>query len=324
MAAFDDVFSGSYTSTGAAQLIQLPSGADFFEVLVQGSAAGSVWANNPAVAGVNRHSYWQSGMASDTALAIQNNAVVGGSVSAFVASNGFTPVTSQANLYGPAQAGTDITAAATAVMTITAANAFSTGDVVLLEAGPGNTSKQMLGIPWSVVSTGANTYTLNSAFDSSALTAAGPIVARKLLYPAVFQPYLSYIVALGLGATTTVTTSAPHGLTAGQSVRLVVPAPWGSTQLNGQQGVVLSVTDAWTYVVAINSSAANAFAFPSVAQANQGVTWPQSVPIAEEASQFVGSFLDANYKGMIIGSSVAGPAGALVLWRARKSTKVFT
>jgi len=60
MAAFDDVFSGSYTSTGAAKFISLPSGADFMEVLVQGDATGNVWANNPAVAGRNKHSYWQA------------------------------------------------------------------------------------------------------------------------------------------------------------------------------------------------------------------------------------------------------------------------
>lgn len=324
MAAFDEVLSGSYTSTGAAKFISLPCGADVFEVFVQGSAAGDVWANNPAVVGVNRHAFWQAGMAADSALVDQNTAVVGESISQYLSANGILPVQSQASLLGPAVLGTQISAANPAVMTITPADAFNTGDVVLLEAGVGNTSKQMLGIPWSVTKTGANTYTLDNAFDSSALTAAGPIVARKLLYPGVFSPYLSYIVALGLGASTSVTTSYPHGLSVGQSVRLVVPSPWGATALNGQQGVITSVPGSHQFVVAINSSAASAFAFPSVAQAAAGVSWPQVIPFAEDASQFVGSASDNNYKGIIIGSAVCGPAGALVCWRAQKSTKVYS
>ncbi len=324
MAAYDDVFSGSFTSAGSAKFISLPSGADFVEVFVQGDASGSIWANTPPVAGRNRHSLWQAGMASDSALAEQTTGVAGESISVYLSSDGISEVTSSAGLLGPAIAGTQISAANPAVMTITPANAFETGDVVLLEAGPGVTSKQMLGIPWSVTSTGANTYNLGNAFDSSALSAAGPIVAKKVLYPGVFTPYLSYIVALTLGASTTVETSYPHGLSAGQTVRLVVPGPWGSTQLSGQQGVITSVVDAWTFVVAINSSSASAFTFPSVAAAAAGVTFAQVIPIAEDAGTFVGSFTDVNYKGLMLGSAVVGPAGSLVLWRAQKSLKVFT
>lgn len=334
MAAFDDVYSGSYTSTGAAKVIQIPSGVDFFEVLVQGNATGDTWRNNPAVAGVNIHSYWQSGMSSGTALADQTTAVIGQTLTNFVLTNGFTPVTSQANVYGPAFTGT-LSNANPAVLTVPG-DPFVTGDVVLLEAGIGNTSKQMLGITWSLVRTGVGTYTLNDAFDASALTAAGPVVVKKLLFPFVFTPYLSYIVKIVAAGGTIlpgpilvpagqigIQTSYPHGLAVGETIRLVVPTPWGATALSGQQAAIASVLDPWTFTVFL-TTVFSPFVFPSVAAAAAGVTWPQAIPIAEDASTFVGSFTDVNFTGIILGTSVVGPAGALVIWRAQHSLKVFT
>jgi len=329
---FADVeLSGSFTtpaSGNANQVLRLPFVPDLIELWVRGNSSGDVW-ESTANPGPVKYAMWQSGMASGTALTTRNTNGAATDTSDFLATGGFTPVTSAANLYGPAQAGTGITNANPAVMTLTNANVYQTGDVVLLESTTG--ALQFSGIPWSVTVTGANTYTLNNAFDASAFAAAATnVVARQLLFPTVFTPYVSYIIGITTGATTTVTTSAPHGLVAGESVRLIIPSPWGTTQISGQQGVVASVTNAWTFVVNIDSSSASAFAFPTTAQAGAGVTWPQVIPFGDQASAFDASATDGNYKGMIIGNSAtAGSAilsanSALVVWRAQRSARVYT
>ena len=330
----DCVLSGSFTtpaSGNAAQTVKLPFIPDVFEVWVQGNSSGDNWtsAANP---GPSKYAFWQSGMASASALVTANTAGAATDTSVFLSSGGFIPVVSAANALGSAQAGSGITKATPAVMTLTNSNVYNTGDVVLLESTTG--AFQFSGIPWSVVQTGATTYNLGisgTTFSSNAFAAAATnVVTKKVLFPTAFTPYLSYIVGMTLGATTTVVTSAPNGLVVGQSVRLVIPSPWGPTQISGQQGVVLSITDALTFVVGINSSAATSFAFPTSAQAAAGVSWPQVIPFGDQASSFDGSFVDNDFQGMIIGNSatvgaaVLSENSALVLWRAQKSAKVYT
>lgn len=332
---FADVeLSGSFTtpsSGNAAQTLKLPFVPDLIEVWIQGNSSGSVW-ESTANPGPVKYAMWQSGMASDSALTTRNTNGAATDTSDFISSGGFIPVVSAANSLGVAQAGSGITNANPAVMTLTNANVYQTGDVVLLEST--TAALQFSGIPWSVVVTGANTYNLGitgTTFDASAFAASATnVVAKKVNFPTVMFPYLSYIVKLTRGATTTVVTSAPHGLTAGDVVRLVIPSPWGTTQISGQQGVVSSITDAITFVVNIDSSAASAFAFPTTAQAGAGVTWPQVIPIGDAASSFDLSATDNDFQGIIIGnSSTAGSAvlsanSALVLWRAQRSARVYT
>lgn len=329
---FCDVeLSGSFTtpaSGNATQTLKLPFVPDLFEIWIQGNSSGDNWTST-ANPGPVKYAFWQSGMASGTALATANTNGAATDTSSFLATGGITPVTSAANLLGPAQAGSGITKANPAVMTLTNANVYNTGDVVFLEQTTG--ALQFSGIPWMLTKTGANTYTLNDAFDSSSFAAAATnVVARQVLFPYVFTPYISYIVKITTGATTTVVTSFPHGLTAGDTVRLVIPAPWGTTQISGQQGIVTSITDTMTFVVAINSSAASAFTFPTTAQAAAGVTWPQVIPFGDAASAFDLSATDNDFQGLIIGNSATAGAAvlsensALCLWRAQRSARVYT
>lgn len=332
---FADVeLSGSFTtpaSGNANQTLKLPFVPDLIEIWVQGTADGTVW-ESTANPGPVKYAFWQKGMANGTALTTRNTNGAATDTSDFLATGGITPVISAANSLGVAQPGSGITNANPAVMTLTNSNVYQTGDVVLLEST--TAALQFSGIPWSVVSTGATTYNLGivgTTFDASAFAAAATnVVAKKVNFPTVMFPYISYIVKITTGSTTTVVTSAPHGLTAGDSVRLVIPSPWGTTQISGQQGIVTSITDAITFVVAIDSSAASAFVFPTTAQAGAGVTWPQVVPIGDQASAFDLSATDNDFQGLIIGNSATVGAAilstnsALVLWRAQKSARVYT
>jgi|HubBroStandDraft_4_1064222.scaffolds.fasta_scaffold48771_2 hypothetical protein len=346
---FADVeLSGSFltpASGNANQTLQLPFVPDLIEIWIQGNASGDNWTSS-ANPGPTKYAFWQKGMANGTALATANTAGAATDTSVFLASGGITPVVSAANLYGPQQAGSGITKATPAVMTLTNSNVYNTGDVVLLEATTG--ALQFSGIPWAVVKTGATTYNLGisgNAFSSAAFAAAATnVVTQKVLYPGVFTPYISYITAITFAGSTVpgsssyvvlsgqtgVTTSFPHGLSVGDSVRLIIPAPWGATQISGQQGIVTAVPDAITFAVAINSSAASAFVFPTTAQAAAGVTWPQVVPFGDQASAFDMSATDNDFQGIIIGNSATVGAAilsensALVLWRAQKSARVYT
>ena len=327
----DAVLSGSFVtpaSGNAAQTIELPFIPDVFEMWVQGNSAGDNWTSS-ASPGPVKYAFWQAGMASGSALCTANTAGAATDTSTFLSSGGITPVVSAANLYGPAYSGSGITKASPAVMTLTDGYVYNTGDVVLIQGTTG--ALQFSGIPWSVSSTGQYTYNLGDSFSSSAFAAAASAVTtRQVLFPDAFFPYISYIVGLTLGATTTVVTSAPHGLSVGDTARLIVPAPWGSTQISGQQGQVLSVSDAWTFVISINSSAASAFAFPTSAQAGAGVSWPQVIPFGDQASAFDLSATDNDFQGLILGNSATAGAAvlsensALVLWRAQKSARVYT
>lgn len=330
----DCELSGSFTtpaSGNADQTLQLPFIPDLIEIWVQGNSSGDNWTSS-ANPGPVKYAFWQKGMASGSALCTANTAGAATDTSTFLSSGGITPVTSSYNSYGASQAGSGITHANPAVMTLTNSNVYNTGDVVLIEGTTG--ALQFSGIPWSVVKTGATTYNLGisgTTFDSSGFAAdATAVVTRKFNFPTVLSPYISYIVALSTGSTTTVTTSFPHGLSVGDSVRLVIPSPWGSTQISGQQGIVTAVTNSIKFVVAIDSSSASAFAFPTSAQAGAGVSWPQVIPFGDSASAFDLSAIDNNYQGVTIGNSATAGAAilsensALVLWRAQKSARVYT
>lgn len=330
---FSEELSGSFTtpsSGNANQTLQLPFIPDLFEIWVRGNSSGDNWTSS-ANPGPVKYAFWQTGMADGSALCTANTNGAATDTSSFLSSGGITPVTSAANSFGAGNTVSGITSANPAVLTTSGSNLYVTGDIVMIQGSTG--SAQFSGIPWSLVSTGATTYNLGisgTTFNSSSLTANTGGTVRKVLYPNVFTPYVSYIVALTTGSTTTVTTSYPHGLTAGDYVRLVIPSPWGTTQISGQTGVVSSITSTIRFVVAIDSSSASAFAFPTVAQASAGVTWPQVIPMAEGASQFDISATDANYQGVTIGNSATAGAAvlsansALCLWRAQKSARVYT
>lgn len=325
------LLTGSFTTPAAgnsAQVLKLPFIPDEFEIWVQGDSSGSVWTGNGTPGSV-KWARWDKSMVPGTALCQANTAGAATVTNTFLATGGITPVQSKANLFGPSVAGTGVTNANPAVMTLTPANAYLTGSVVVLQQTTG--AFQLAGIPWYLTSTGANTYTLGNSFDASAFGAAATnVVAKEVLFPYAFTPYVSYIVKLTLGSTTTVQTSMPHGLVAGGVARLLVPEVWGSSQISGQYGTILSVADQFTFTIAIDSSAATAFTFPTSVQAGNSVTPAQVIPFGDPAGSFDLAAIDNNFQGLIIGNSAT--AGSAILsannakcsWRAQLGSKVYT
>jgi len=116
-----------------------------------------------------------------------------------------------------------------------------------------------------------------------------------------FLPSISLISSISRGSTTTVTTASDHGFSDGMVIRIVVPTDLnnlytptgvaGMTQINGLYGEI-TVIDATSFSIAIDSSSFDAFSIPSPWPAIVSV-YPQAVPMGMDVT--VDSSADATY-----------------------------
>lgn len=85
---------------------------------------------------------------------------------------------------------------------------------------------------------------------------SGPIPPYNNLpiEPQFYQPSRFVISAITLGATTLVTTTVNQNYVIGQEVRLIIPPSFGSVQLNGKTGIVISIPASNQVEININSS----------------------------------------------------------------------
>lgn len=84
-----------------------------------------------------------------------------------------------------------------------------------------------------------------------------------------YQPSRFVISAISLGFTTAITTTASMNYVLGQLVRLIIPPPYGTRQLNEQTGFVISIPAPTQVVLNINSKGMDTFissSFPTKAQ----------------------------------------------------------
>jgi hypothetical protein len=216
--------------------------------------------------------------------------------------------------YGASIGVTAITKAAQAVVTTASAHGYNIGDTVILESVAIGTTNDMIllnGVPFTIVAVGSTTtFTINWNTNQSnytALTAQTVPIVKKVLYPFLYLPQDNVISALTLAATTTVATTMYHNLEVGQEVAFRIPPQWGTIQLNSLPntvipgspiyGYVVSVTDNWTFVVNINSSAYTAFNTNPATPNIVGLTYPQVVPVGDVNSGGIGlnTFQNALY-----------------------------
>jgi len=260
---------GKFTSTGAAQIINLPFQPDFVE-----------FRNYTATATPTNHGIpyasWDANMGQGIALVQLFNAtpvlttddVTTGGISTFAAG--------QLLQYGPTLAISGITKASPAVVTTTTNHNLASGDVVVFQGLYQSSTtgmQQIQGIPFTVTVTGATTFTIPWNTNQSAYTAlsGSPTGAsvKKVLYPYLYFPGETVISAITLGTTTTIDTASAHNYVVGQEVAFRIPNDWGTVQLNSLPntltpgspvyGYVIAVTDYNTIVVNIDSSAYTAF-----------------------------------------------------------------
>ena len=269
MAEYSRIAKGSFTSTGAAQVVNLPFVPDTVQIWNYSSFA------TPANHGVPE-AYWDVVMGQGYAIEKVFNATPVLTTD-YVTSNGISTFTAgQLLQYGAAIQISGITKASPAVVTTGSNHGLASGDVVILTglAQSATTGMQQIaGIPFTVTVTGATTFTIPWNTNQSNYTAlsgspSGAYV-KKVLYPYLYEPGVSYISAITTGTTTTIDTTCAHNLVVGQEVAFRIPSVYGTTQLNSLPntvtpgspiyGYVVSVTDYNTVVVNINSSSYTAF-----------------------------------------------------------------
>lgn len=308
MTEYSRMVKGYYTvasgtlgvSAPPAKIINLPFKPDYVEIKNLTQTA------TPAVNGVIS-AYWDANATPVTITSVQydtfltlygagpalttDSVVVGGGISAFSAG--------QLLQFGPTLTVTTFDKTTNVVTTTTSHN-LATGDVVIFEGVYQDATTgmpQINGLPFTVTVTGATTFTIEWNLNQSnytSITAGGTgfVRVKKVLYPYIYFPGVSFISAITLGTTTTIDTTHAHNLQVGQEVAFRIPSLWGTVELNSLPntltpgapvyGYVTAVTDYNTVVVNINSSAMTPFATNlTFAQSVSGLTFPQMVAVGD-------------------------------------------
>jgi len=194
-----------------------------------------------------------------------------------------------------------ITKASPAQITTTVAHGLNSGDVVMFEGlfqSATTGMPQINGIPFTVTVTSSTVFTIpwdtsgsNYTVFNTATNTGNIGSFKKVLYPYLYFPGTSFISAITLGATTTVSTTDAHNFVVGQEVAFRIPQAWGPVQLNSLPntlvpgspvyGYVVSVTDYHTVVVNINSTAFTAFNVNQTVASLPGLSYPQIVAVGD-------------------------------------------
>ncbi len=291
MTEYSRMAKGSFTSTGAAKVINLPFTPDAIEMWNYSSFG------TPANHGVP-YAYWDRTMGQGFAVEQVFNATPVLSTD-IVTSNGFsTFAAGQLLQYGAQLQIVSITKASPAVVTTGAAHGLKSGDVVILQGLYQSSTtgmQQIAGIPFTVTVTGSTTFTIPWNTNQSNYTAlsGSPSGAymRQVLYPYLYFPGVAPISAITLGATTTIDTTCAHNFVVGQEVAFRIQTNWGTYQLNSLPnttipgspiyGYVVAVTDYNTVVVNINSSSYSAFNSNQAFASFVGEQFPQIVAVGD-------------------------------------------
>jgi len=317
---------GFFTSTGSAVNIPLRSGVDWMRVYNTTIAA----ANQTTAVGVEF--YWQVGFPAGAQWEyLKSNAASAANLSQYLTSGGFTYVDTSSNRFGLVNA--TVTAVSTAtipVVTNSGTNGLAAGSIVRLLNVAG--APQLGGIDFTV---GYNTLsaTTFSLDYMSTLGVAGTTGSwMSVNFDPMYYPRRRFITKISQAAQAVVTLSVTHGYQVGQLVRMVVPASFGMTQMNGLQATIVAVdtttTTGNTITLNVNSSAFTAFAYPVAASVP--FTSAQVVPMGEDTAdalaQNVNILSDATINTGFIGmnlaagaNSPAGAAGNVIYWTAGKS-----
>ncbi len=286
MTEYSKMAKGSFTSSGAPKVINLPFVPNVIKLTNYTAAA------TPAQHGIP-FATWDSCMGQGFGIVELFNATPA-LITDSVDVNGFSTFSAGLSLqYGPRKQIIGATAANPIVFNVTA-HGYAVGDVVEFQGlyqSATTGMPQLSGMQFVISVVGdADHFSVVWPGNGSNYTAlsgspAGAFV-KKVLYPFLYAPGVSFIEAITTGTTTTVVTTAPHNLVVGSEVAFFVPPTWGTIELNSLPnpfipgspvyGYVLSVTNSTTVVVNINSTGYTAFTTnQTVAAVKAGLSFPQ-------------------------------------------------
>lgn len=292
MSEYSKSARGSFTSTtGVAKAISLPFQPNLIKLTNYTALA------TPAQHGIP-YASWDISMGQGAAaLSLFNSTpVLTGGV---ITSNGFSTFSAGLSLqFGAQQQIIGATAANPIVFNVTA-HGYSVGDVVMFQGlyqSATTGMPQISGMPFVISAVGdADHFSVvwpGTGGNYTALSGspAGAFV-KKVLYPFLYAPGISFIEAITTGTTTTVVTTTPHNLSVGSEVAFRIPKSWGTTQLNSLPnvllpgsplyGYVVSVTNSTTVVVNIDSTGYTAFVTNQTVASVPGLSFPQMLAVGD-------------------------------------------
>lgn len=281
-------------SNGSQMIVQIPSNADFMWVYDY-TSWGVAGSNTALFQGVAEGStatrwYWQRGMPAGQAMVEYKSNASSAINQDVLLTGGFTlydPSAPSTPLLSTPVATTAVSNATRPVVSTASTAGLSVGSIVRLNS---NLQTDDSGPDFVV-----GAVTLNTSF--TLLTASNPLANvpgavgggsgfyRIVNRDHLFYPRNRFIVNITRAVNAQVSTSVPHGMTAGQAVRFQIPAVSGMVQLNAtaqnnyQYGSILAVVDDYNFIIDIDTSAFTAFSWPTVAQ--QPSSYPIMVPIGE-------------------------------------------
>lgn len=291
MSEYSRMAKGKFTSTGGAQIINLPFQPDYVEFINYTAAA------TPANHGIP-FAKWDVNMGQGFAIVDLFNATPVLTTDSVDAAGITTFSAGLALQYGASQTVGGITKASAGVVTVTA-HGYASGDVVIFKGlyeSATTGMPQIDGIPFTITRVDANSFSIpwntnQSNYTAITGAATGTPTVKKVLYPYLYAPGVSMISAITTGTTTTIDTTNAHNFVVGQEVAFRIPSSWGTTQLNSLPntlipgspvyGYVISVTDYNTVVVNINSSSYTAFNSNQTVASVPGLSFPQIVAVGD-------------------------------------------
>lgn len=322
--------SGSFTSTGAAKIIQLPSNLDYMWVYNYTQMA------TQQTPGRGVYFYWQRGMAADTGIEYKKTNATDALNGVTLASGGFTLVNNTVNVPGALTALSAISNATPPVVSTLAT--VPNGSIVRMVNVTG--AQQLGGIDFT---TGAftpgapNTFTLAYMRAIAAATTGN---FRIIPYDPYFYPPYRIISKISNATQCIVTLTVTHAFTVGQAVRFSLPTvtstAFGMPLLNQVQGNIVAINAADadgvtnTVTLDVDTTALGTFAWPLTT--DPGFSPPLLVPVGESTATALNAVPQANilgdaevnlgYFGISLAGGAQSPAGSsndVIYWVAGKS-----
>lgn len=310
--SFLSPFAGANPNPGVASnaaadqfIIQIPSNADWVKVYDYTKAGANglntVYFQGTANATTGVEWYWQRGMAAGTGIvrykangsaALSEDTMVSGGFTLYDPSGqsqGAQP------LVGAAVATTASTNATQPVVSTGSTAGLTVGSVVRM-SNTAQTDVNGIDMVVSAVTAGAS-FTL--LFASNALATAPGAIGGAGFYRIVnvdplFYPRRRFVTNVSQAVNAVVSTSVAHNYVPGQEIRFNIPAVSGMVQLNPQPlnnyfplgtsapVIILSVIDAYSFTINVDTTAYTAFTWPTIAQ--QASSFPLVVPVGEDTA----------------------------------------
>lgn len=322
------IVSGSFTSTGAAQFLNLRFDPDWINVYNMTELAGG-----NALHGVQY--YWQSSMGVNEALVTQRNAAANAvdiTLASVLAVPGVTFVDTSLAVDGAIIAGTAISNATPPVVTTASTATLTTGDVVRLFNPTG--AQQFGGYDFSIIVLNGTTFSL---VNGPTIVAGTNVTFRRIAFNGGFYPRVRQIAKVTRAVNALVTFTVLHGYEVGEKIRFQVSSAYGMTQLDGLTGTVIATgtADAGgstnTVTLDLDTTAFTAFAFPLTAFAlANNYQYALATPYGENTAISLSlgtdiladSVNDQSVIGISLGAGITSPAGTVgqnIIWRAGTS-----